>query len=146
MSLLALYGEHLYVIFSRIARDVASDTCGQLLYPDIQHLGVQIAAVAGAAPVLAFLARKLPFARLAIVAIGLSAHSVFMFAAHMSDVLLWSCDVGGVVELDYATGLIGISALVWMGITSVRDVRRGYSGASSLPDKKDAVPSLSMSD
>lgn len=143
LALLALYGELLYVRFSNIARDVASDTCGQLLYPDIRHLGLQIAAVAVATPVLAFLARKWPVARLAIVAIGLSAHAVFMFAAHMSDVLLWSCDIGGVVELDYATGLVGISTLVWMGNTSVRDVRRGSSGAVGPSDKKVAAPSQS---
>lgn len=128
LALLALYGALLFLRFSLTGRDVASDACGQVLYPDIMHLVSQIAVVAAAAPILAFLTRKWPGVRLAVVGVGISTLAVFMFAAHLADVVKWSCDLGGGVFIDYTTGVIGIVVLVLMGIASVADLRLDTSG------------------
>lgn len=135
LALLALYGEFLFVRFSILARAVASDACGQVLYPDITHLVLQIAVVAVAAPFLAFLTRKWPGVRLVVVAFGLSVLAVFLFAARWADVVMWSCDIGGGAIADYTIGLIGIFVLVWMGVVSVMDLRRGALGAAKLVDE-----------
>ena len=123
LALLALYGAQLFLRFSHTARDVASDACGQVLYPDMMQLVSQIAVVAAAAPILAFLTRRWPGVRLAVVAVGISTLAVYLFAAHLADVVKWSCDVGGGVFIDYITGVIGIAVLVLMGIASIADLR-----------------------
>jgi hypothetical protein len=130
LALFAIYGELVSARFSVLAYNLASDACGQTLYPDNSALVMSIAPVAIAAPVLAYLARPWPLVRLAIVVPGLAALAAFMFAARVSDVIKWSCDIGGGAIFDYASGLLGVVLLVWMGIVGLADFWRKASLAS----------------
>ena len=71
-----------------------------------------------------------------MVALGVSALAVFLFAARLADAIMWSCDIGGGALVDYAIGLIGIVILVWMGIASVADFGRDSGDVAKPADEK----------